>query len=266
MKLFLSDLDGTLLFQKQDIHSKDIEAIQNLKKAGYLFGFATGREYGFCKDLIKRYDLPVDVLILNNGGSVFVHERRVREMILHKEELQRILTFIRPYVGDLHPFICDENRVFYLMRKSYDTKGWENVKKALHILGEIKEEDILDMLPGFDVPIIKLSIYVEDERKTQTYLSLLRDKFGQNYEVLMTSPDYIEFTQKGVHKGNALLQLERELHMKAEDVVFIGDGENDVTLMKLAGKSFVMDTAQEHVKQYGDHIVHSVAEAIDHII
>lgn len=265
MKIFLSDLDGTLLFDKHDIHDNDIDAIKRLHQTGIRFGIATGRDYGFCKKLMERYQLPVEIMILNNGGSLIVNEERVMEKIFTTQEVETIMRFIQPYVGDLHPFICDEKSHFYMMKNAYTKDGWKKIRDELGYLGVIHDIDLLQALQQMDTPIIKLTICIKEAYLTKKYLTLLQERFA-DFEVLMTAPDYIEFTKKGVHKGSALLKLEEFLSISRDDVYFIGDGENDLSLMELSGFSFAMKDAPENVKNTANVIVTSVAEAIKTIL
>ena len=57
MKLFLSDLDGTLMDVHGNIQKQDVQAIHTLTEHGIAFGIVTGRDYGFCQKLIRRYRL-----------------------------------------------------------------------------------------------------------------------------------------------------------------------------------------------------------------
>lgn len=262
MKYFISDLDGTLLQDKNDIHPLDILAIHSLSDMQICFGIATGRDLGFCSSLMKKAKIHPDVMILNNGGSLFVNDEKVMELELRADEIEQIMHFLSPYIGALHPFVCDEERTFYMMKNKYDLGAWGTIKEELSYLGNICEEDLLEHLHKLSSPIIKLSIYVQDDTQTNRWSQLLQQQFSHAYEVLMTASDYIEFTKKGVHKGTALQALERHFHMDARDVIFIGDGENDIMMMDVAGYSFAMHSASDEVKQHADEVVSSVCDAI----
>lgn len=266
MKIFMSDLDGTLLFGKQDIHEDDIQAINKLKDHDILFGIATGRDYGFCKRLMQRYHLPIEMMILNNGGSVIVHDERIMEMVLQDDEVMKIMQYLTPYVGDLHPFLCDEEQSFYFLKNRYSKQDWQKVQTQFAYLGNICNEDAIEIVPHLAAPIIKLTICVQDVKNTKYYLNLLQQEFQHKYEVLMTAPDYIEFTRKGVHKGSALQALQNHLHLCYDDVYFIGDGENDISMMELSGHSFAMDSALKSVKEKANDIAFSVCDAIEKVI
>ena len=82
MKLFLSDLDGTLIDVHGNIQQQDVQAIHTLAERGIAFGIVTGRDYGFCQKLISRYRLAVDMIIGNNGGSIWIHDKKVMRSTL----------------------------------------------------------------------------------------------------------------------------------------------------------------------------------------
>ena len=56
MKLFLSDLDGTLIDVHGNIQQQDVQAIHTLAERGIALR-VTGRDYGFCQKLISVIDL-----------------------------------------------------------------------------------------------------------------------------------------------------------------------------------------------------------------
>lgn len=70
MKLLASDYDGTLHYGGA-IMEEDLDAIRKWKEDGNLFVLATGRSLQSIKEQIKKFDIPYDYLITNNGGMVF---------------------------------------------------------------------------------------------------------------------------------------------------------------------------------------------------
>ena len=71
MKIIASDFDGTFS-REGGILESDIEAINNWRKAGNLFGFSTGRYFGSIKRKAKHMD--VDFFICSGGAAVYSGE------------------------------------------------------------------------------------------------------------------------------------------------------------------------------------------------
>ena len=258
--------DGTLMDEYGTIQKEDREALRQLEQNHIAFGMVTGRDYGFCQYLRKRYDLPPCDMITNNGASVWVDGKKIAEEIINAEETIEIMEFLKDYVGEINPFIADENHQFYFMRNHYKAEQWEKASDLLSYLGSFSPYDLLDYLYEHKEPAVKISIHTYCQERTDLWLPRLRERFPDRYEILPTSHDYIEITRKGVHKGKAVRMIMEQLHLKPEDIAVIGDGDNDISLFQEIPLSFAMSHANDQVKQAAAHIVKNVAEAVAYVI
>jgi HAD superfamily hydrolase (TIGR01484 family) len=69
-KLFVSDLDGTLLNKDKMIDAHSIDVIKKLKLAGHIFCFATGRGWDECKKYYEQLGLDTPCIIFNGSKMV----------------------------------------------------------------------------------------------------------------------------------------------------------------------------------------------------
>jgi Cof subfamily protein (haloacid dehalogenase superfamily) len=67
-------------------------------------------------------------------------------------------------------------------------------------------------------------------------------------------PTYLEITHQDVDKATALLALGRQLGITPADMVAIGDGENDVAMLRLVGLSIAMGNASPAVQAAADWV------------
>lgn len=265
-KLFLSDLDGTLMDEYGTIQREDREALKQLEEQHIAFGMVTGRDYGFCQRLRERYQLQECDIIANNGASVWMDGEKIVEEVIDAEEAIEIMEYLKDYVNELNPFICDEQHHFYFLKNYYENEQWVKVSDLLSYLGEFSEMDLLDFLYKYKKPAVKISIHTFSQAQTDKWLPRLRERFPDRYEILPTSVDYIEITRKGVNKGKAVAMIMDRLNLNPEDIAVIGDGENDISMFRKAPLSFAMSHANEEVKQAAAHVVKSVAEAVAFVI
>ena len=142
MKLFLSDLDGTLIDVHGNIQEQDVQAIHTLAERGIAFGIVTGRDYGFCQKLISRYRLAADMIIGNNGGSIWIHDEKVMEEHIEAGDAVRIMEFLKDHVNEINPFVCNEQSTFFFMREQYAPEHWNEVREQLAYLGDIADRDL----------------------------------------------------------------------------------------------------------------------------
>ena len=79
----------------------------------------------------------------------------------------------------------------------------------------------------------------------------------KKYEVTSSVPEYIEFVKKGIKKSVAIKFIMDKFKIKQEEVIAIGDGENDIEMLKFAGLGVAMDNANNYVKENADYITTS---------
>jgi Cof subfamily protein (haloacid dehalogenase superfamily) len=66
--------------------------------------------------------------------------------------------------------------------------------------------------------------------------------------------NYLEITPHGVDKATALLALGQQLGITPADMVAIGDGENDIAMMRLVGLGIAMGNASPAVQAAADWV------------
>lgn len=66
--------------------------------------------------------------------------------------------------------------------------------------------------------------------------------------------NYLEITHHGVDKATALLALGQQLGITPADMVAIGDGENDLALLRLVGLGIAMGNASPSVQAAADWV------------
>ena len=72
-KLIASDFDGTIGTGGQ--LKKDIEAIEEFRRRGNLFGLVSGRNIAGLRKMRERTGVPVDFLLSDSGGTCYLGER-----------------------------------------------------------------------------------------------------------------------------------------------------------------------------------------------
>jgi hypothetical protein len=76
----------------------------------------------------------------------------------------------------------------------------------------------------------------------------LAELMGDRFEVTRTGPQFFEFLPPGISKGSALIELMDRYEVPREEVLVIGDGENDISMFGAAGLSVAMGDAPDAVK------------------
>ena len=90
--------------------------------------------------------------------------------------------------------------------------------------------------------------------KTEAELSL---RLQRQISVYRSEPDFLELVPLGIDKARSIAVLSEKLGITREEVAAMGDGYNDLSMIKYAGLGIAMNNAQEPVKAAADYIAPS---------
>jgi hydroxymethylpyrimidine pyrophosphatase-like HAD family hydrolase len=66
--------------------------------------------------------------------------------------------------------------------------------------------------------------------------------------ITKSDPEYLEIMAPGVDKGTALLEIARHLGLSLEEVLAVGDADNDIGMLQAAGIGVAVRNAKPHVQ------------------
>jgi len=271
-KLVCIDVDGTLLNNKHKVTKRTKEIILRAHQLGVHIVISTGRMYTDAEYYSNLIGVKSPV-IASNGA--FIKEKD-NDKVIFKDVLGDSLSLelleifhkhqIRPYFCTPHKFYYGNImfKLFYLATKIIGTRSntldieyvfsWDKWQKVL-----CKEKD----------NIVKGEIIYKDA----TLIYKLRNELKKltQLEIVDSSKYNIEITRKGVSKGKAVAMLAAFYGLKREEIMAIGDSENDLSMIEYAGQGIAMGNAADSVKQKADYITDSndnegVANAINKFI
>ena len=228
-KLLVLDLDGTLTNSKKEITPFTRETLLQAQEKGLHLVLASGRPtYGIvplAEELnMKQYG---GFILSFNGGNVIDLYNRSKEAGL------AILSYNGKYILSEHP----ENK--YVQYESFLTKM------------KIKATD--DFLRDLHQPADKCLVVGEPEMLVSLE-EKLRQELGKRINVYRSEAFYLELVPKGIDKAASLSRLLERTRIKQEEVIAIGDGFNDVSMIRFAGLGVAMANAQPPVKANADRI------------
>ena len=246
-KMIAVDLDDTLLAGDLNISTINRQAISHAVSMGVKVTISTGRMFRSTMPYVQQLNLDVPVItyqgaLIKNAISNEVVLARSLPLDISLEiieESRKHGVYIQVYIGDDYYF--DKHNGYSQMY--YHLSGIEGK--------EVKRlEDFLDVEP--------LKVLIMDSPETISYLTgHYADMFRGKAEITISKSNYLEFTNIQASKGSALEYLAQSLGIKREEVIAIGDGYNDISMIKYAGLGVAMSNAPEDVKKYADFITYS---------
>lgn len=252
--MLCSDIDGTLLIDGR-IAKEDIAAINYFKSEGGIFTYASGRvPKSMC--VVTRGLLANAPVISHNGAAIYDHKLGyIWDRPLGDDVLGIIDSLI-----ELCPYSAVE---MYKKDKSiycYRMNRWRREHMELENF-DFSEIDYHKL----EFPWLK-AIFVQSPDQTPLVReAVLKSGFDHSYNFTQSAPMFIEILSKEAHKGNALSYLAGTLGIEMKNVIAVGDNENDIDMIKMAGKGCAMKNGVPDLINNADLVVSSVSEIIENI-
>lgn len=237
-EIVFSDYDGTIYITEKDMQ-KNIKAIKEYRNLGGKFVIVTGRSKTSVSNVIKKYNISYDYIISNNGAVIFDGDmEKIYEQGIISDITNQILNYLKQKENIEIFFYDDEDKVQYHNQKLLKIR----IKTCDYKLAQIMEEEVNDL---FKNDVIAHSAFP--------------GMYYDNHDFVI-----VDIVSKNAGKENAIRELLKILNIKKEQVVTIGDGRNDVAMIK-EYNGYSMRTAEKEVQKSAIKIFESVAEALNNL-
>lgn len=265
-KLLVLDVDGTLLNDEREISKRTLAALLKVQQMGVRIVLASGRPTYGLMPLAKTLELGnyggfvlsyngCQIIKAQNGEILF--ERRINpEMLPYLEKKARKNGFaIFTYHDDT------------LITDSPDNEYIKN-EALLNNLKIIKEDEFSTAI---DFAPCKCMLVSDKEKALIGLEQHWEKRLAGTLDAFRSEPYFLEVVPCGVNKANALGALLEHLGVTREEVIAVGDGVCDVTMLQLAGMGVAMGHSQDSVKVCADYVTASneedgVALAVEKLI
>lgn len=259
IKLIVTDMDGTLLNDDHSMSDRNREALRKAIDSGVPVIIATGKTRTSNESVIAALNLDTPGIYVQ-GLIIFNADGSVRhQQTLDPDMARRVITFVEQrghkvmaYSGNCLLIKADDDELNAIA--NYHEPMPEPVGPLVNILNT--------------QPIHKLLIFSTPKKLKALRFQLEKQLDGRASLTSTNVMNTLEVLPAGASKGKALKVLLREMNIDAKNVMVIGDGENDMEMVKLAGLGVAVSNANPKLIAIADDIVssnndHGVAEAIE---
>ncbi|MGH4137251.1 Cof-type HAD-IIB family hydrolase [Clostridium sp.] len=255
-KLICIDMDGTLLNDKKIISEENHKAIKLASEKGVRIAVCTGRIFTSADFFSELLGVKSPV-IASNGA--YIREKDKDEIVykstLGIEKCNKLLEVFKKY--SLYPHFYTSDIVF-TEKLIYSSRFYEEVNKTLPKDKQVKiilVEDWDEVFKEYESEIFKGIAVEEDLDRLQC--AKMELKTMDEFEVVSSRFNNFEVMNRGVSKGSAVKILGEYYGIKSEQIICIGDSENDLSMIEFAGLGVAMANGSELVKEAAQYITDS---------
>lgn len=269
-KLVAIDMDGTLLNSKNEISKKNKEAIKKATDKGAKVVLSTGRIFPSALHYAKYLEIGTPIISCN-GAYVAEHDKLniIYEKPISVEVSKEIMNLAEKKEIYYHFY---DDTTFFARRFSETVNNYYKLNEKIDRNERINIRIIDNPIKMMDEekPLVYKFVFVDDDREKLLEFRKEVSKID-GVEVASSWWNNVEIMNRGVSKGRALLELCNLLSIDRSEVVAIGDNENDISMLKIAGFSIAMGNGEEKVKKIANVVTKTndesgVGEAIEKFV
>jgi len=246
-RLIALDIDETILNRPAGVpvHSKVREAVRDAREAGAKVCLCSARPTYFMKDALSGLD-EVDALIGCSGamivkdGEIIYKNRMEKPLLMACYETGKRLDAYFSFAGENHLFIPRKGP-----RNPTDDDA------AVFIVME--DDELIEKIQADD--FYCAFIFVEPGTMKE---AVFLDPVFASASIQKSSSNAFEILNEGTNKGTGVLKLAELWNIPREEILAVGNDENDITMFKVAGVGVAVGNARADVKAAADWIAPDV--------
>lgn len=259
-KLIVSDLDATLLLSDMTLSDENARAIEEFNKRGILFVASSGRTLYEIPECIRE-NPNIRYLTYSNGSAVYDKEKgcKIISHEISQKDANKTLDVLSEY--DVLWTVHLDGNAYYGKDKSDDavlkyyrvTDYYRDI-----ILSGNATDNIENLARGAD-SVEGFFIFFHNDKDEDEVARRLNEEVG-NITVTSSVAHEFELCSSEAGKGTALAELSEMLGISGENVIAMGDGDNDTSMFPYARLALCVSNASDSVKELADEVACSNEE------
>lgn len=273
IRLFASDMDGTLLNEQHVISNENAASIKQLQQKGIEFMIATGRDYHSATHLLNAQGIQCALIALNGACIYTAYGTLIYQQAIVPEVSQELIDFLNQHEIDFVFQTQEGVYVFHMERFIQRVEAF--TKQNTHDVHELTAAQMHDYIASAqpfeeyaystDEPILKFMV----SSNNPADLMRVRQVFGKHTQLDITSSadDNLEITSHAAHKGLALQYYANHVGISMNETAGIGDSLNDYSMLQMVGYGFAMGNANQIIQSIATyHAPANTEDGVAHTI
>lgn len=243
-QLVALDIDGTIVDHSQVLTDDVRAAVRRVCDAGVPVVLTTGRAWPGTETLFEGLGLPPGPSVCANGAQIIDYPPLV---VRHEERFDPADTIAR--ASRLAPEVTLAVQDGLNWRVSRPFPDGE-------LTGNVTVESLEELASR---PVSR--VVLRDPGSSDDAFQRMVESLGlHEVSYFIGWSAWVDIAPLGVDKAHALALVCRDLGVAAADVLAVGDGRNDIEMLRWAGRGVAMGESPEEVRAAADHVTGGVAD------
>lgn len=241
-KLVALDMDGTLLNKNHTINDRVKKAIAEARNKGVKIILCSGRGFKGVEKYVK--ELGLNELVVSLNGAIVtdaLNEEIVFSTIMDVELTKKIIELQRQ---------AGIFTIYFMEKKMYIEEFTDKAKFFSDFEGV--ELTLVDNIDKYVEKSVGKMLMIGDTLRLEEFRKKLLKEFFNRVNATFSLPNFLEVYNINVSKGIILHKIAEYYGLEREEVIAIGDGENDISMIEYAGLGVAMGNAMEKAKEAAD--------------
>lgn len=247
IKMIATDVDGTILKWGLDFSPKLLKCVDELKANGIKLVLVTGRMHCAAIPVAKRLGIDTPIISYQGGLIKDCHNKTLYQSNLPSEYAKEIIQWARK--NKIHINLCLDDKL-YVEEDNEIVKNYTDGKLIDYTVcsfDDLKIENVNKIL----------AIDLHNPDKVTGWVEELKKKYPSLY-IVKSTPYFCEIGSGEAKKSLGVEFLCKMWGLKKEEVMTIGDQNNDIDLIQAGGIGVAMGNGTPELKACADYITDTV--------
>lgn len=252
--MIVTDIDGTILKADATCSAAVRKSIKDLIDSGIKVVLATGRMFRATYPVADDLGIRTPIISYQGGlikeynGNGDKNGKILYSKYTDKDLAHEAIDYFRANGTHINIYVNDT--LYVEKDDTYIRKYVENRNIVYTVVKDLKQVpmDGLHKVLGID----------KDENKILRITNELKEKYENKLYIIRSTPHFCEVSNIEASKAAALNFLREYWGLKKEEVLAIGDQDNDIDMIEAAGTGVAMGNGTPILKSKANYITKSV--------
>ena len=247
IKMVATDIDGTILGESFEFSPTVVDCVKNLTSSGVKVVLVTGRMHLSALKLAKKLGLKTPIVSYQGGLIKEQDGNPLYQKNLDSKRAKEVIKWAKENNVHINLYLDD---ILYVENDDIAVRRYTGER---YIPYKVCNFDDLEIKNVNKI----LAIDFNSAERVSEWVEFLSKKMPELY-IVKSTPYFCEISNPEAKKSCAVEFLQNYWGLKKEEILCIGDQNNDIELLKAGGVAVAMGNGTEQLKQVADFVTDTI--------